>query len=321
MTAFTDYASYLTRMSKPNHRWQVIDDLLHDTTLISSQYEASPGWTGQGTSSEDTIGFRTYGNASPSGNPRNALGDPTDQPNYASPGNLTKLEQFDDVNFIDIDTPSIAPITQDYWLGRSTFSPFHNNAITEFDAPWKGCIMLFDLLAISSDGSGYNLFTTGDPITTNLPTAPLTRYTDGEGVWPVAFFGNKGTSITWRVRYKNGAGTLRTSTMPVNCRKISNVGYQSGDTSCKSIDEYGNDTSQSGTGFQLALIKPLLIQPCVQGHISVYEPAEAGRFVQIKSGASLQAAYLGTEVGRLGPLGDTYMNMGLMAIELSLVEL
>lgn len=132
-------------------------------------------------------------------------------------------------------------------------------------------IMLIDRL---SHQGGLNA-TVATPQTTNLPTAALTRYTSGEGVWIglqiYTIIGTTATTVS--VSYTNSAGTPgRTSPLQAfggtgnrEAGKIIPICLQEGDTGVESVESV-TVTATTGTAgaFGVVLFKPLMMIPVTQ---------------------------------------------------------
>lgn len=129
-----------------------------------------------------------------------------------------------------------------------------------------GTYMLVDRL-VGQSGFVANINTTQ---TTNCPTAALTRYTSGEGVFAfITIWTQVGaTATTFTVSYTNQAGTSgRTSP----AQTIGGTGYresvraialpmQEGDTGIRSIESLTiAGTTGTGSQFGVTLVKPLLL--------------------------------------------------------------
>ena len=119
--------------------------------------------------------------------------------------------------------------------------------------------------------------TAGGAQTTNLPTAALTRYTDGVGVWIGltihTVVGTTGTTVT--ASYTNQAGTAGRTTVATvfggtNFRepgRMLHLPLQAGDTGVKSVESVTLAASTTTVGnFGVVLFKPLV--PIVVLHAS-----------------------------------------------------
>jgi len=124
--------------------------------------------------------------------------------------------------------------------------------------------LLVDVLGINGGLSG----TVTGTQTTNLPTAALTRYTSGDGVYPALFIQTNigGTATTVTVQYTNQAGTgSRNTTASVfggagfnTSGALVRLGLQSGDTGCRSIESVNIVATTGLVGnFGVMLYKPL----------------------------------------------------------------
>jgi len=128
-----------------------------------------------------------------------------------------------------------------------------------------GCaMMIIDMLNMSG---GLNATLT-TPQTTNLPTAALTRYTDGEGVQAALIMHTNvgGTATTVTVEYTNSAGVgSRVSTAMVfggsgqsSTGNLTRIPLQAGDTGIRSVEAVtlAGTTGIAGN-FGVVLYKPL----------------------------------------------------------------
>lgn len=108
--------------------------------------------------------------------------------------------------------------------------------------------------------------------TTNLPTAALTRYTDGVGVMAMVENYSTGgaTPTTFTLSYTNQAGTSGQTSQPVAFGGTGNrenvraflVPLQSGDYGVRSVESLTLASTTSGIGnFGITLIRPLLFLP------------------------------------------------------------
>ena len=112
--------------------------------------------------------------------------------------------------------------------------------------------------------------------TTNLPTAALTRYTSGDGVWAVVevytAVGSTVTTVT--ASYTNQAGTASQTTQAVAfggvsstagagpVRSVGLLPLASGDTGIRSVESVTLAASTTTAGnFGITLLKPLLLLP------------------------------------------------------------
>lgn len=124
-------------------------------------------------------------------------------------------------------------------------------------------LMLVDILNMSG---GLNATTVGAQ-STNLPTAALTRYTNGEGVHAAliihATIGNTATTVT--VSYTNQSGTSgRTSTAvafgstPRLLTSLVRIPLEGADTGVRSVESVSLAATTGGVGnFGVVLYKPL----------------------------------------------------------------
>ena len=110
--------------------------------------------------------------------------------------------------------------------------------------------------------------------TTNLPTAALTRYTDGVGVMAALqwYTATGSTAVTATVRYTNQAGTGSRTSQTLNLPasravdSISIIPLQTGDTGVRSVQGVTlSATTGSAGNFGVTLFKPLAIIPLIAG--------------------------------------------------------
>ena len=153
-------------------------------------------------------------------------------------------------------------------------------------ATQPGMAMLIDVLSFQG---GMDATLTGAR-TTNLPTAALTRYTDGVGVMLAVVIwtqiGNTATTIT--CSYTNQANTAgRTSPLVVfggtgfrEAARLLPIPLQAGDTGVRSVQ---NSTISASTGnagaFGYMLYKPLLCVPLAAPGQTIYPNLINGNFV------------------------------------------
>lgn len=108
-------------------------------------------------------------------------------------------------------------------------------------------------------------------ITTNLPTAALTRYTDGEGVMAAleVYSALGSVQITATLSYTNQAGTSGRTSKPVVIGGASDstvsrffpVSLQDDDTGVRSVESVTPTTSTASGTYGVTLFKPLLLFP------------------------------------------------------------
>lgn len=123
--------------------------------------------------------------------------------------------------------------------------------------------------------------------TTNLPTAALTRYTDGVGVMPV-LQGYAGTmtgaaSVTATIRYTNEAGTAnrvsKEIVLPANLSRYASFIFplQDGDAGCRSVEGFTLNADMGVAGnLGITLVKPLAFFPATIAMSSGTWPTNAG---------------------------------------------
>jgi hypothetical protein len=125
-------------------------------------------------------------------------------------------------------------------------------------------ILLVDRLAHQGGLSGT---ATGEQ-TTNLPTASLTRFTDGEGVMAaLEVYTAVGTGQTCTIRYTNQAGVANRVSPALNLVNVASgatsiFALQNGDTGVRSIQGFTlSATTGTAGNMGLVLFKPLVIAP------------------------------------------------------------
>lgn len=147
-------------------------------------------------------------------------------------------------------------------------------------------LIVVDLLNISG-GLSANLTTEQ---TTGLPTAPLTRYSSGEGVFAglIIWTALGATVTTVSINYTNQNGTERVSpfvsfssafTSDRNTSRIFLIPLASGDTGVRSVKSVTLSTSTSVAGdFGVILFKPLSMIVLNSG-IGAFDAVSSGGFV------------------------------------------
>lgn len=165
------------------------------------------------------------------------------------------------------------PPDDDYWIGAIECGL--GNASNAARAGG----MLVDILSIQGGLSG----TTTGAQTTNLPTAALTRYTDGEGVMMaiIIWSGVGSTTTSAFVSYTNTAGTSGRTSQEIVLGSSGTRSFacfltlptQAGDTGAKSIEslEILASTGTAGS-FGVCLYKPLVMLPAQSPIITQREP-------------------------------------------------
>lgn len=133
----------------------------------------------------------------------------------------------------------------------------------------SGCVVLADRLSHQGGLSGTSTSTQ----TTNLPTAALTRYTDGAGVWAaIELYTSVGsTTANVTASYTNQAGTAgRTATATMSsstyasrfAQQMALLSLASGDTGVRSVESVTLSANTGTVGnFGVTLFKPLLFLP------------------------------------------------------------
>jgi hypothetical protein len=146
-------------------------------------------------------------------------------------------------------------------------------------------VFVVDILNMSG---GLNATLT-TPQTTNLPTAALTRYTDGEGVHAALICHTNigGTATTVTVEYTNSAGTgSRVSTAMIfggsgqsSTGNMTRIPLQAGDTGMRSVESVTlAGTTGTAGNFGVVLYKPLawILVNDVEG-ANVFDCVSTGR--------------------------------------------
>ncbi len=134
------------------------------------------------------------------------------------------------------------------------------------NATFAGTVMLYDRLNHSGGLSG----TSTSAQTTNLPTAALTRYTEGDGVMAAIeiYTAVGGTATTLTASYTNQDGTAGRTSQSINFGSTGNdnaqalrffpLPLQSGDSGVKSVESVTLAASTGTVGnFGVVLYKPL----------------------------------------------------------------
>lgn len=149
--------------------------------------------------------------------------------------------------------------TNDRFIGKTELNQLSGNT---------GFVMLIDRLSHQGGLSG----TVTTPQTTNLPTAALTRYTSGVGVFAaLEIYGAIGaTPATATISYTNQAGTSGRTSKPVlfggsgpnAIKAMATIPLQDGDTGVRSVESVTLSGSTGTAGnFGITLYKPLLMIP------------------------------------------------------------
>lgn len=170
--------------------------------------------------------------------------------------------------------------------------------LARLSSNFSGTFMLCDRL---SHQGGLNATTTG-VVTTNLPTAALTRYTSGEGVWMgLTVYSQIGASTTSIVcSYTNQAGTGGQASPSI---VIGNTGFRevnrmllmplaSGDTGVRSVENVNlNATTGTAGNYGVTLFKPLMSfiveRPGGQVTFSLVDGGSSGGLPEIVDGSCL----------------------------------
>ena len=168
-------------------------------------------------------------------------------------------------------------------------------------------LMLIDILSWQGGLSGT---VTGEQ-TTNLPTAALTRYTNGENVWLglICWSATGSTAVNVTARYTNQAGTGSRNTTSVDfwggglgarsgapsTNQVQWLPLQSGDYGVRSVEGVTISASTLTAGnFGVFLCKPLFIS----NSITANTQQEIDQIIQTSSLPEIQdEAYLSTIIG------------------------
>lgn len=141
--------------------------------------------------------------------------------------------------------------------------------VSSFRSGTSGTLWLIDRLVHSGGLSG----TTTGAQTTNLPTAALTRYTTGAGVWMAlqVFTAVGATATTVTASYTNQAGTTGRTTQAVvfgsagygtNASRFITLPFQAGDSGARAVASVTLAATTGTAGnFGVVLYKPLLMIP------------------------------------------------------------
>lgn len=148
----------------------------------------------------------------------------------------------------------------------SSYTTYVAGASSSTGANYAHALLLCDRLSHQGGLSG----TTTTAQTTNLPTAALTRYTTGEGVFIgieiYSSVGTTGTTIT--ASYTNQAGTSGRTTREAvfggtgytNAGRVLILSLQDGDTGVQSVESVTIAASTGTAGnFGVTLFKPLAV--------------------------------------------------------------
>jgi hypothetical protein len=180
------------------------------------------------------------------------------------------------------------------WLCETEFAGYSGAAPgTRFNA------MLYDRL---SHMGGLSCIVATEQ-TTNLPTAPLTRYTSGEGVIPfLEVYGVMGTvNTTATIKYTNQDGVAGKISQPIAI--VTNINnspdsctpfmLSDGDTGCRSVESFTlAGTSASNVNIGITLMKKICHMPVDTGSYAERQGYRQmlfhGGIVEVMPGAYLQ---------------------------------
>lgn len=177
-------------------------------------------------------------------------------------------------------------LTAQYWLAQCELMAASNGSAGVF----------FDRLSHQGGLSG----TVTTAQTTNLPTAALTRYTDGKGVCiGIQIYTSIGaTNTTLTCSYTNQAGTAGSTSKAIsiggtgrsNGGTLLLVPLQDGDTGVRSVESVTLAATTGTAGaFGVVLLKPLWLQPLsrAQDLPSYVNGLMAGKMIEIEPNACL----------------------------------
>lgn len=222
--------------------------------MAYADYNAYKNSTIQSAQKSDT-GFRTFNAAG-----GNQAGRLLDMFTYAYP---------------DVDLPTTAVVPTQSLSGALTFANAGTGrlVVNSIDASGfvPGMHILCDRLSHQGNLSG----SLNTAQTTNLPTAALTRYTDGEGVIAlVTIWSQIGTTATtYTISYTNQAGTSGKTSIAMDVSgsfekrwygRAFVTPLASGDTGVRSVESFTLAASTGGGNFGISLIKPLLFMQVTQ---------------------------------------------------------
>lgn len=219
------------------------------------------------------------------------------------------------------DNTTTGALNKDTGAGTNSLDMYLCEAHGRNNANAEMNVWIVDRLSHMGGLSG----TTTGTITTNLPTAALTRYTDGVGVMAaVEIYTAIGTTATVaRISYTNQAGTAgRTSKDIVfgsgaynAVARVLIFPLQDGDTGVRSVESI-TVTATTGTAgnYGITLFKPLIYIPATNltsaPYSTLFDPlvGGGGQFEKITSGACLCAFANGTAAS------GVVFNLGVMAV-------
>ncbi len=157
-----------------------------------------------------------------------------------------------------LQEPKLSALTNSFYLAQADLA-VQTSAFTS--------LMLVDRLSHQGGLSGSATST----LTTNLPTAALTRYTDGEGVMvALEVYTALGTiAITVTLSYTNQAGVSGRTSKPVviggssdsTVSRFFPVSLQDDDTGIRSVESVTPSTSTASGTYGVTLFKPLMLFP------------------------------------------------------------
>jgi hypothetical protein len=155
------------------------------------------------------------------------------------------------------------------------------------------------------------------PQTTNLPTAALTRYTDGVGVWAgIQIYATLGTTATtFTVSYTNSDGVAGRTSIATNIGSsafnvlgiVLPIPLQEGDKGVRSVESVTLAATTGTAGsFGVVLYKPLIMMPVTQqgAQIEMLDPLfNAGcTLPELVDGTCLDVFVLSGATGSAGAL-------------------
>ena len=206
-------------------------------------------------------------------------------------------------------------------LGEAASGDLYINKITAFltavTTGYVGTMFLYDRLSHQGGLSG----TTTGAQTTNLPTAALTRYTDGVGVMAcIQCYGTVGsTEVDLTCSYTNQAGTAARTSVAMEFSSTSGAGgiddmqpiaLQQGDTGVRSVESVTLSASTLAAGnFGVTLIKPLALIPMARNMTTNLTAIQmACNFIKLQPGYALGYSY---KVGFIAVGGSPTTMLGI----------
>lgn len=199
-------------------------------------------------------------------------------------------------------SPFVNPASGSLWPVEVGAMVSGNELATPNDPLIHGTLFLCDRLSHQGGLSGTSLAAQ----TTNLPTAALTRYTSGTGVFAaLEVYANIGTTqTTFTTSYTNESGTAARTSLAVTIGgtgslergRFFQLPLQIGDTGVRSVESVTLLASTTTTGnIGVALFKPLMMIPIQHGQQTIHDPfySLAGAMEEVLSNACLFWLFIG----------------------------